>query len=48
MVQCMSIVLLYSDFTNLGNYQYLLDDVLLVLPIAVFMAYTKANKKLTK
>eukprot|EP00828_Plagiopyla_frontata_P017047 TRINITY_DN2221_c0_g1_i11.p1 TRINITY_DN2221_c0_g1~~TRINITY_DN2221_c0_g1_i11.p1 ORF type:complete len:932 (+),score=102.30 TRINITY_DN2221_c0_g1_i11:723-3518(+) len=48
MIQFATVTLLYSIHSNLGDNQFLYVDLILIFPLAIFMGYTKAYKKLTK
>lgn len=48
MIQFVSVTLLYSLDRNLTDYQYLLIDLPILLPLAATMSYTKAASKLSK
>ncbi|CCG84260.1 protein of unknown function [Taphrina deformans PYCC 5710] len=45
-IQFTTVSLLYRTASNLGNFQFLLIDLALILPIAVFMGRAKPYKKL--
>lgn len=48
MIQFVSVTLLYSLDRNLTDLQYLIVDLIVLLPLAVTMSYTKAASKLSK
>lgn len=48
MIQFVSVTLLYSLDRNFTDYQYLLIDLPILLPLAATMSYTKAASKLSK
>lgn len=47
MIQFITVTLLYSSFSAVSDYQFLWIDLFMILPLAIFMSYTKANKKLS-
>ncbi|KTW30208.1 hypothetical protein T552_00686 [Pneumocystis carinii B80] len=47
-IQFMTVSILYSSASNLGDFQYLYIDLILVFPIAIAMGRTKANLRLIK
>ncbi|CCJ31395.1 unnamed protein product [Pneumocystis jirovecii] len=47
-IQFISASILYSSASNLGNFQYLYIDLMLVLPIAISMGRSEAYPKLVK
>ncbi|EMR10858.1 hypothetical protein PNEG_01004 [Pneumocystis murina B123] len=47
-IQFMTVSILYSSASNLGDFQYLYIDLILVFPIAIAMGKSKANLKLIK
>jgi len=47
-IQLISALRLYEASSVLGDFQYLYDDIILVLPLAVFMCWTHPNEKLSK
>lgn len=47
MIQFVCINFLYFLASNLMDFQYLYEDLFMILPLAVFMAYTGPSKKLT-
>ncbi|KAG5519875.1 hypothetical protein PMAC_000152 [Pneumocystis sp. 'macacae'] len=47
-IQFISASILYSSASNLGNFQYLYIDLILVLPIAISMGRSEAYPKLVK
>jgi len=48
MIQFVTVTLLYSLDKNLIDYQFLIIDLALLLPLAITMSYTKAASKLSK
>lgn len=47
-IQFTSVALLYAEFSNLSNNQYLWIDLVIIIPITLFMGYTKPSEKLSK
>lgn len=47
-IQFVSVSILYSLGSNLGDFQFLWIDLFLILPIAIFMAWAKPFDKLSK
>jgi len=47
-IQLISALRLYEASSVLGDFQYLYTDIVLVLPLAVFMCWTHPNEKLSK
>ena len=45
-IQFVSVLILYTSYTNLGDPQFLFVDLFIVTTIAVFMGYTAAAEKL--
>lgn len=47
-IQFITITILYSRGSNLGDFQFLYIDLLLIVPIAISMSWSKPNSKLVK
>ncbi|SCU92887.1 LAME_0F01904g1_1 [Lachancea meyersii CBS 8951] len=47
-IQFITVTILYSRGTNLGDFQFLYIDLFLIVPIAVFMSWSKPYHKLVK
>lgn len=47
-IQFISITILYCRGSNLGDFQFLFIDLLLIVPIAIFMSWTKPYHKIAK
>ena len=47
-IQFITISILYSRGSNLGDFQFLYIDLLLIIPIAIFMSWSKPYDKLCK
>lgn len=47
MIQFVTVTFLYSSLSALSDYQFLWIDLIMIFPLAIFMSYTKANKKLS-
>lgn len=47
-IQFISITILYCRGSNLGDFQFLYIDLLLIIPIAIFMSWCKPYHKLAK
>ncbi|ODV92055.1 hypothetical protein CANCADRAFT_30324 [Tortispora caseinolytica NRRL Y-17796] len=47
-IQFVSVTILYSEGTNLGDFQFLFIDLFLIIPVAIFMAWSKPYPKLSK
>jgi cation-transporting ATPase 13A2 len=47
MIQFITVTLLYTSFSAVGDYQFLWIDLFMIFPLAIFMSYTKANKQLS-
>lgn len=47
-IQFITITILYSRGSNLGDFQFLYIDLLLIVPIAIFMSWSKPYDKLVK
>lgn len=47
-IQFVSVSILYSLGSNLGDFQFLWIDLFLILPIAIFMAWAKPYEKMSK
>lgn len=47
-IQFSSVSFLYASASNLGDFQFLFIDLLLILPIAIFMGWTGAYPVLSK
>ncbi|SCU84504.1 LAFA_0D10308g1_1 [Lachancea sp. 'fantastica'] len=47
-IQFISVTILYSRGTNLGDFQFLYIDLFLIVPIAIFMSWSKPYDKLVK
>ncbi|KAF1985978.1 hypothetical protein K402DRAFT_454662 [Aulographum hederae CBS 113979] len=47
-IQFTSVSFLYASASNLGDFQFLYIDLLLILPIAIFMGWTGPYKKLSQ
>ncbi|CAN3363072.1 vacuolar cation-transporting ATPase Ypk9p [Diutina catenulata] len=45
-IQFISVSILYKGGTNLGDFQFLYIDLFLILPLAIFMSWTKPYHKL--
>ena len=45
-IQFISVTILYKGGSNLGDFQYLYIDLFLIIPIAVFMSWSKPYSKL--
>jgi len=48
MIQTFTVILLYTIGSNLGDQQYLYIDMLIILPLAVFMSHTGAYHRLVQ
>ncbi|KAK6350682.1 hypothetical protein TWF718_003867 [Orbilia javanica] len=46
-IQFISVSILYKSGSNLGDFQYLFIDLLLILPIAIFMSWSDPSDKLS-
>ncbi|KAF3908733.1 hypothetical protein AA313_de0203996 [Arthrobotrys entomopaga] len=46
-IQFTSVSILYKSGSNLGDFQYLFIDLLLILPIAIFMSWSDPSDKLS-
>lgn len=47
-IQFVTVTILYSRGSNLGDFQFLYIDLLLIVPIAIFMSWSKPYDKLVK
>ncbi|SCW01761.1 LAFE_0E06678g1_1 [Lachancea fermentati] len=47
-IQFVTVTILYSRGTNLGDFQFLYIDLFLIVPIAIFMSWSKPYHKLVK
>lgn len=47
-IQFITITVLYSRGSNLGDFQFLYIDLLLIVPIAIFMSWSKPYDKIVK
>lgn len=47
-IQFISITILYCRGSNLGDFQFLFIDLLLIIPIAIFMSWSKPYNKIAK
>ncbi|TID19222.1 hypothetical protein CANINC_003792 [Pichia inconspicua] len=47
-IQFVTVTLLYKEGTNLGDFQFLYIDLALIIPIAIFMSWSKPYHKLAK
>lgn len=47
-IQFISVSLLYKEGTNLGDFQFLYIDLALIIPIAIFMSWSKPYDKVAK
>ncbi|QGN16664.1 putative cation-transporting ATPase 2 [Kluyveromyces marxianus] len=47
-IQFITITILYSRGSNLGDFQFLYIDLLLIVPIAISMSWSKPSEKLVK
>lgn len=47
-IQGISVVILYNANTNLGNNQFLYEDLFIVLPLCICMSFTRPAAKLTE
>ncbi|CCD24889.1 putative acid anhydride hydrolase NDAI_0E00730 [Naumovozyma dairenensis CBS 421] len=47
-IQFITITILYSRGSNLGDFQFLYIDLLLIIPIAIFMSWSKPYDKIVK
>ena len=48
MIQFCSVSILYSFKSNLGDFQYVYVDLILLFPLSGFMSYTKSAHTLSK
>lgn len=48
LIQFTTVALLYGEFSNLSNNQYLWIDLVIIIPITLFMGYTEPADKLSK
>ncbi|KAG0687930.1 hypothetical protein C6P40_001604 [Pichia californica] len=47
-IQFISVSILYKEGSNLGDFQFLYIDLMLIIPIAVFMSWSKPYNKIVK
>ncbi|EGV66420.1 hypothetical protein PSN45_002982 [Yamadazyma tenuis] len=45
-IQFITVTILYKRGTNLGDFQFLYIDMILILPLAIFMSWSQANKRI--